>query len=112
MITNYQNLNRFFEKELLNSLKLKSVGSKAEICGFIVNGNFFEKRNHHPDKENFFLISPKDCLWGDSVVLFHSHPKHIKEKNFSSWDLTNQYYFNLDMLLYSVNNDEFYFNKS
>ena len=112
MITNYQINTNIFKESLLKELREKSVNSEFEICGFVFNGWFLEKSNVHPDKKNFFVISSKDCIWDKSAVLFHSHPKHIHRKGFSEWDIENQYYFNLDTLLYSVNNDEFYFRKS
>lgn len=111
MNTSYQILEKIFKKSLLEKLKKKSINSSDEVCGFISKGVFWEKQNIHPDKKNFFLISPEDCCWGDGVILFHSHPKHVHAKGFSKWDIDNQYYFDLDMLLYSVNNDEFYFKK-
>ena len=96
-------------KVLLSVLKEKSLKSKKEICGFIYREKFIEKENIHPDPVNYFLISPKECIWQDDCVLFHSHPAHIKGAGFSEWDLENQYFFNMDMVLYSVNNDEFYY---
>jgi len=97
------------DKVLLNVLKEKALNSDKEICGFICDGKFIEKENIHPDPVNYFLISPKECIWEDGVVLFHSHPVHIERAGFSEWDLENQYFFNMDMVLYSVNNDEFYY---
>jgi hypothetical protein len=43
------------------------------------------------------------------VVLFHSHPAHSNLVGFSDWDLKNQEYFYLKMIVYSVNNNEFYY---
>lgn len=99
-------------KKLLKELKLKSQSSKKEVCGFIKEGEFIEKNNYHPDPENFFLIDPTDCIFDENVVVFHSHPDHVLEKGFSEWDLENQHYFQMDMLLYSVNNNKFYFKKN
>ena len=65
--------------------------------------------NVHPNPKNFFLISPKQTIYSEDCIVFHSHPKHVKEKGFSEWDLENQKYFYMPMLLYSVNNDEFYY---
>ena len=98
-------------KSLLSELKKESCLSKKEICGFIKNEIFNKVKNSHPDPENFFLINPADCVWGEEVVLFHSHPTHIAIQGFSDWDLENQRFFTLDKVLYSVNNDEFYYNK-
>jgi|TARA_X000001036_G_scaffold226243_1_gene211644 proteasome lid subunit RPN8/RPN11 len=96
-------------KFLFNDLKSKSLESEKEICGFVLNGKFVQRTNMHPDPVNHFLISPKECIWGEDVVVFHSHPSHVEEKGFSEWDLENQKFFYMDMLLYSVNEDEFYF---
>jgi hypothetical protein len=63
----------------------------------------------HPDPFNYFLISPKECLFDDDVILFHSHPAHCDLIGFSEWDLKNQEFFYLKMLVYSVNNNEFYY---
>ena len=98
-------------KSLLKKLIKISIPSKKEICGFILGGDFLQKENIHPDPERFFLVNPCDCVWDEGVVLFHSHPDNIKLKGFSDWDLENQKYFELDMLLYSVNNNKFYFKK-
>ena len=109
MITNYQDLN----KNLLEELRKESLSSDDEICGFLVkknNNDYFKKMvNMHPNPKNFFLISPKESDYSDGCIVFHSHPERVKEKGFSEWDLENQKYFYLPMLLYSVNNDEFYY---
>ena len=102
------------KKELLEILKQKSVNSTTEICGFLIKKNnvydeFIECINVHPDPVNYFLISPKECLFDDAVVLFHSHPAHSNLIGFSDWDLKNQQYFYLKMIVYSVNNNEFYY---
>jgi len=97
-------------EKLLNELKDLSKSSDEEICGFIVDKNkFINVNNIHPDPKNYFLISPSDYIWGDEIILFHSHPKQIEVNGFSKWDLENQFYFNLKMLLYSVKYDRFYF---
>ena len=70
---------------------------------------FIECVNMHPDPVNYFLISPKECIFDDDVVLFHSHPAHSNLVGFSDWDLKNQEYFYLKMIVYSVNNNEFYY---
>jgi len=106
MTTNYR-----VPEKLKEQLKRDSISSQEEICGFILRDKFIKVENKHPESKNFFLIDPLDCIWEEGVILFHSHPDHVKEKGFSEWDLENQYYFQLDMLLYSVNNDEFYFKK-
>ena len=74
-----------------------------------VYDEFIECDNLHPDPINYFLISPKDCIFDDDVILFHSHPAHCDLIGFSEWDLKNQQYFYLKMLVYSVNNNEFYY---
>ncbi len=109
MITNFQ-----VKKELLEILKQKSINSNTEICGFLIKKNtiydeFIECVNMHPDPVNYFLISPKECIFDDDVVLFHSHPAHSNLIGFSDWDLKNQQYFYLKMIVYSVNNNEFYY---
>lgn len=96
-------------KSLLLELKKYSCSSDKEVCGFIVDCKFIAKKNVHPDPLNFFLIDPRDYIWGENVVVFHSHPEHVKKVNFSDWDLENQKFFNMDMVLYSVYNNEFYY---
>lgn len=106
MITDYPEVKKY----ILDLLEKESIKSSEEICGFIIDGEKFVMcKNMHPDPKNFFLIDPKDCIWEENVVLFHSHPKHAKEEGFSSWDLENQAYSGFPMLLYSVNNKKFYF---
>lgn len=102
------------KKELIELLKYKSKNTNEEICGFLIKKNgvydtFIECKNLHPDPINYFLISPKEYIFDDGVILFHSHPNHSDLKGFSDWDLENQKYFYLDMLVYSVNNDSFYY---
>ena len=105
MNTNYQ-----LDENLMAELKMKSVRSEKEICGFILESNdFVEVKNVHPDPKNYFLISPADYIWEKGAILFHSHPSHIDTYGFSKWDLENQFYFQKKMLLYSVKYDEFYF---
>lgn len=104
MITNYQ-----IPEKIKNQLIELSESSEEEICGYICEEVFFKKKNVHPEPRNHFLIHPLDCVWDKKAILFHSHPDHIKRKGFSEWDLENQTYFEMDMLLYSVNNKEFYF---
>jgi proteasome lid subunit RPN8/RPN11 len=109
MIINYQ-----VEADLLQFLKKKCIESDIEICGFIKKKNntyswFIESKNLHPDPANFFLISPREYIDNEESILFHSHPGHCKTKGFSEWDLENQKYFALTMLLYSVNDDKFYY---
>ena len=111
MTTNYQ-----LKDNILSALKKKSLDSDKEICGFIKFSNdcdeyFEECENLHPDPFNYFLISPRQYIQNQNSILFHSHPKHCKSYGFSDWDLENQKYFTLDMLLYSVNDDKFYFKK-
>lgn len=36
-------------KFLFNSLKRKSLESEKEICGFVLDGKFVQKKNMHPD---------------------------------------------------------------
>lgn len=99
--------------ELLNELKEISINSEEEICGFLIKSNddyFFKRcKNIHPDPKNYFLISPKEYNFDDGTIVFHSHPKNPDDKGFSDWDLENQFYFCLPMLLYSVINNEFHY---
>lgn len=109
MTINYQ-----LKDDFLFMLKKKCQSSNKEICGFIkLSNNFYsdfvECENLHPDPFNYFLISPKQYIENQNSILFHSHPDHCENKGFSDWDLENQKYFALDMLLYSVKDDEFYF---
>ena len=102
------------KNELVEILQNRSRNSKNEICGFLKKHNgfydtFLECKNIHPDPRNYFLISPKDCIFEEDVILFHSHPDHSDLIGFSEWDLENQKYFCLNMLVYSVNNDSFYY---
>lgn len=104
------------ENEILIHLKNLSVSSSEEICGFITKdgdsySNYISCCNVHPDKKNFFLINPLEYILDKDVILFHSHPSHSPLDGFSEWDIENQKYFCLDMLLYSVNKDKFYFKK-
>lgn len=104
------------EKNLLKKLKQISIISDDEICGFLIKEknmyvDYIPCANLHPDKKNFFLINPSSYVFNEEIGLFHSHPKHCLLNGFSEWDLENQKYFCLDMLLYSVNNDKFYFQK-
>jgi hypothetical protein len=104
------------DKNILDYLKKISIESDIEICGFIKSNdglyNEFEKQeNMHPDPKNYFIISPRSMIKNEDSILFHSHPPHALEKGFSDWDLENQEYYYLDMLVYSVNNDEFYYKK-
>jgi proteasome lid subunit RPN8/RPN11 len=82
---------------------------KKTIIIPIIYDEFIECVNMHPDPVNYFLISPKECIFDDDVVLFHSHPAHSNLVGFSDWDLKNQEYFYLKMIVYSVNNNEFYY---
>lgn len=99
---------------ILDLLSSKSINSENEICGFLIkNGSLYdlfkECTNIHPDPQNYFLISPKECIFDEDVILFHSHPKHSDLIGFSEWDLENQKYFCLNMLVYSVKNNKFYY---
>lgn len=102
--------------EILIYLKNLSVSSEEEICGFLIKDDHLYSKyipciNVHPDKKNFFLINPSEYILDRDVMLFHSHPIHSVLDGFSEWDTENQKYFCLDMLLYSVNKDKFYFQK-
>lgn len=103
----------FLHDELLKKLKIISINSYEEVCGFLIKKNdgyiFKQCENMHPDPKNYFLISPKEYDFSDGTIVFHSHPKNTNDKGFSDWDLENQFYFSLPMLLYSVNNDRFYY---
>lgn len=85
----------------------------SESCGFIVESNncllFLPVENKHPDKKNYFLISPTDYLKIKSQYkikyFFHSH---FCNPSFSNLDIFYQKYHNMDMLLYNLNTDEIY----
>lgn len=99
-------------QKILSELKLLSINSDREICGFIIkNDSGYSYKscvNIHPDPINYFLIDPKECVFKNSI-LFHSHTINSNIDGFSEWDLENQKYFYLPMLLYSVNKDKFYY---
>jgi len=105
------NINYQVHKDILEHLREISRNSENEVCGFVIeNGNkFIQCENIHPEPKNYFLISPKDYIWERDTILFHSHPAHGDVIGFSDWDVQNQFYFQLKMLLYSVKYDEFYF---
>ena len=105
-------INCQIHENLKDCLRTKSINSNLEVCGFILNNEFVECKNIHPDPKNYFLISPKDIPWDkldDNTLLFHSHPEHATVDGFSKWDIENQFYFQLKMLLYSVKYNRFYF---
>jgi len=102
--------------ELLLYLKKISISSEEEVCGFLIKkqdlySEYISCNNVHPDKRNFFLINPSEYILDKEIAIFHSHPSHSMLDGFSEWDIENQKYFCLDMLLYSVNKDKFYFKK-
>lgn len=106
------NIN-FLQPNLLDELKNYSE-SENEVCGFIVKTDenaykYINCQNLHPQKDKYFLISPLDYLLYKDGVLFHSHPAHSDTEGFSEWDIENQNYHCLDMLLYSVKHNKFYF---
>jgi proteasome lid subunit RPN8/RPN11 len=101
------------KNELLNEIKIScNKDAGLEICGFIVEDNnvykFIQIENKHPNKENNFLISPRDYLVIKNkfkiIYLFHSHPDG---GDFSKTDFQYQKYHNLNMLMYDVKNDVF-----
>ncbi len=102
------NIN-FLPKDLLNNLVELSKNSNVEICGFIKNNIFVKCDNLHPDPFNYFTISHKEYLKNIDSILFHSHPYKYNDKGFSDWDLENQKYHCLNMLLYSVNLNRFFY---
>lgn len=103
MITN-------FPGNLLLELKNLSIASELEIVGFIKDNIFQQVNNIHPDSKNYFLINSKDIKdLNSGYILFHSHPIHIELDGFSEWDLENQKYSCIPMLLYSVKADKFYY---
>jgi proteasome lid subunit RPN8/RPN11 len=102
------NIN-FLPKDLLNNLVELSKNSNVEICGFIKNNIFVKCDNLHPDPVNYFTISHKEYLKNIDSILFHSHPYKYNDKGFSDWDLENQKYHCLNMLLYSVNLNRFFY---
>lgn len=88
--------------------------SDNEVCGFVVKNKnnqyqFVNCENLHPEKDKYFLVSPSQYLLYHDDILFHSHPITCESEGFSDWDLENQNYHCLDMLLYSVKYDRFYF---
>lgn len=101
------------KNELLDEIKiLCNKNHELEICGFIIEDNaeykFIQIENKHPNKENNFLISPRDYLVIKNkfkiIYLFHSHPDG---GDFSKIDFQYQKYHNLNMLMYDVKNDIF-----
>ncbi|MEM4406674.1 MAG: NlpC/P60 family protein [Candidatus Methanomethylicaceae archaeon] len=61
-------------------VKLRSlvVGSKAEVCGFILkDGTVFQSRNDSENPERSFAISVDEFnrakQWGEVIAVFHSH---------------------------------------
>ncbi len=99
-----------FPDNLLSYLKNISIASDIEIVGFIDKNNQFEQKpNIHPDSSNYFLINPKEYDNLDNITLFHSHPNHIELDGFSEWDLENQKWSCLPMLLYSVKHGKFHY---
>lgn len=101
-------------QNLLEYLKKISIESQDEICGYIKKNNgsydIFQKHdNMHPDSKNYFIIDPKSIKDNEDSILFHSHPAQITNDGFSDWDLENQQYYCLDMLVYGVNSNKFYY---
>lgn len=106
------NIN-YLQPDILELLKEYSQ-SNDEICGFIIKNEdnsyeYINCENLHPEKDKYFLISPKNYLLYNSGILFHSHPIHSDTEGFSEWDIENQNYHCLDMLLYSVKHNKFYY---
>lgn len=103
----------FLANDIKEELKKISENTDEEVCGFLIKDKnsyvFKQCQNIHPDPKNYFLICPKQYNFDDETILFHSHPKHTNDQGFSDWDLENQFYFCLPMLLYSVNNNKFYY---
>lgn len=99
-------------KQILYKLKKISIESEKEVCGYVINNEFLQKENIHPDPFRYFVISPNECIWAKDAILFHSHPLKADIKGFSEWDLENQFYFQIDMLLYSVKYNRFYFKRN
>jgi proteasome lid subunit RPN8/RPN11 len=104
------NIN-FLPKILLEQLEILCKSSDIEICGFINNDKFIECKNLHPDPYHYFLISHEDYLKNIDSILFHSHPHNCDDEGFSAWDIENQQFHCLDMLLYSVNLNRFFYRK-
>jgi len=99
--------------QICEEIKRYCLNNKTvEVCGFVVKKDglisFIPVDNKHPDKENFFLISPEDYLKIKKqyviLFLFHSHPL---DAPFSNFDLKYQKYHNINMLLYNVAADLF-----
>ncbi len=101
------------KNKILDQIRLLCKKDKLEeICGFIIKNNdnyeFINAVNKHPDKQNYFLICPKEYLNiknnFEIIYLFHSHPNG---GSFSETDMLYQKYHNLNMLIYNVKDDCF-----
>ena len=97
----------------MNEIKNYSINNlDSEVCGFIVEDNndlkFLSIENKHPDKKNYFLISPIDYINIKSkykiLYFFHSH---LCNSSFSDLDILHQKYHNINMLLYIIKEDCF-----
>jgi proteasome lid subunit RPN8/RPN11 len=84
----------------------------SESCGFVIRQNEFlyviELPNNHPQKENFFVISPLDFLkvkkQGTIEYVYHSH---LNNRGFSETDRIYQKYHNINMVVYDISSDSF-----
>lgn len=98
--------------KIISDIKSYSIkNSDTEVCGFVVENEndlmFVPVENKHPDKTNFFLISPKDYLniKNNYKILYFFH-SHLNNEFFSQLDVLYQKYHNIDMLLYNIATDE------
>lgn len=84
----------------------------SESCGFVIQKNdgleVVEMINNHPQKEDFFIISPLDFLkvkeQGVVEYVYHSHLNGIE---FSETDRIYQKYHNINMIVYDISSDSF-----
>jgi hypothetical protein len=91
--------------------KYSNSNLDSESCGFIVESDhsllFLPVENKHPDKKNYFLVSPLDYLKIKNkykiLYFFHSH---FSNSSFSDLDVFHQKYHNMNMLLYNLDTDE------
>ena len=98
--------------KIVSDIKSYSIKNlDEEVCGFVVKKEndlmFMPIENKHPDKANFFLISPKDYLniKTNYKILYFFH-SHLNNESFSKLDILYQKYHNIDMLLYNIATDE------
>lgn len=98
--------------------ELSLANQTQEVCGFVVKNDgeisAVKARNESPDKENFFMISPLQFLSirnsnEEVLSVFHSHITGSAEP--SEFDKTMSTHCDLDFLIYSIEEDNFYTHK-